>query len=289
LEVGNLILVRVFSIAKGEEMKHVLLSLALFSANAVVPCSAAERLDVVGTGDGIEVLRAVGAAFTAQNPEITINVPPSIHSSGGVRAVATGQNILGRIARPLEPQERHLGLRVVPIFLQPTIFYAHRSANVESLTAEQLVAIFTGTVKNWREVGGDDVRVRVVRREEVDSSLAVLRNTLPGWKDLKFDENRSKLATTTQDAFDSVEQNEGAIGFGPYSRDLEKRFTILRVNGLHPTDSGYPSAVTLSLIYRDATVTTDASTFIDFLFTEKAQRVVRDVGAIPVKTKQESM
>jgi phosphate transport system substrate-binding protein len=182
-----------------------------------------------------------------------------------------------------------MGIRAIPIFLQPTAFFVHRSANVKSLTARQLADVFSGNVANWRDLGGDDMRVRVVRREDVDSSLAVLRETLPGWKELQFNEHRSKLATTTQEAFDSVEQNEGAIGFGPYSQDLDKRFTILRVDGVPPTDPNYPSAVTLSLIYRDATVSDAARKFIDFVFTEPAQEIMRQRGALPVKTKQEAM
>jgi phosphate transport system substrate-binding protein len=270
-------------------MKHVLISLALCSTLAAAPCSAAETLALVGTGDGIEIVKALGAAFTADNPEIKINVPPSIHSSGGIRAVVVGNAVVGRIARPLKPDELELGLRAIPIFLQPTVFFAHRSANVKSLTAKQLTDVFSGNVRNWRDLGGDDVRVRVVRREDVDSSLAVLRETLPGWKELQFNEHRSKLATTTQDAFNAVEQNEGAIGFGPYSRDLDQRFTILSVDGVPPTDPTYPSAVTLSLIYRDATVTDAARKFIDFVFTEPAQKIVRKLGGIPIKIKREVM
>ena len=160
---------------------------------------------------------------------------------------------------------------------------------MKTLTTEQLVGIFNGTVKNWSEVGGPDLRMRVVRREEVDSSLAVLRDTLPGWKELQFDKDRSKIAFTTQEAFDSVEKNEGAIGFGPYSRDLDQRFTVLRLNGISPTDQNYPSAVTLLLIYQDATATKAVHKFIDFNFTEKAQDAVRELGGIPVPRKRESM
>ena len=264
-------------------MKRLLFSVAVYSALAGVPCSAAEKLAVVGTGDGVQILTALAAAFTSENPEIKIDLPPSVHSAGGIKAVAHGDAIVGRIARPLNQNEMKLGLRVVPIFRQPTVFFAHPSANVKNLTADQLGAVFSGTVKNWSEVGGNDVRVRVVRREEPDSSVAVFRDTLPGWKELKFDKGHSKLATTTQEAFDAVEKYEGATGFGPYSRDLNRRFTVLSVDGVPPTDSNYPSAVTLSLIYRDATITDAARKFIDFIFTEKAQGIVRELGAIPVK------
>jgi phosphate transport system substrate-binding protein len=60
----------------------------------------------------------------------------------------------------------------------------------------------------------------------------------------------------------------------------------VRIEGVHPNEPAYPSAVTLSLIYRDATVTKAARRFIDFVFTEKAQDVVRDLGATPIATKR---
>jgi phosphate transport system substrate-binding protein len=261
-------------------------SLAVSCVIALVSTAAADNLAVVGTGDGMPVLQALGKAFTAQRPQTNIVVPPSVHSSGGIRQVNSGEAVLGRIARPLKGSELELGIRVTPVFRQPTAFFVHPSAGVTNLSAEQLTNIFLGLVTNWRDVGGADHRVRVVRREDVDSSLAVLRDTLPGWKDLKFNEERSKLATTTQEAFQTVEEVPGAVGFGPYSPDLEKRFTVLRVDGIFPTDPRYPSAVTLFLIHRDATVTEPALRFIDFIFTAEAQKVIRDTGAIPITSRQ---
>ena len=265
-------------------MRIVPLFLALFTAVAIVPCFAAEELSVVGTGDGMEVLKALANGFTVENAETRINIPPSVHSLGGIRAVAAGDAVLGRIARPLQEDELGFGLRVVPIFSEPTVFFAHPSANVRSLTMRQLTDIFSGNVKNWSEVGGSDLRIRVVRREELDSSLLVLRATLSEWKDLEIT-RRSKVAITTQETFDTVAKFQGAVGFGPYTRGLDRRFTVLKLDDVHPADPLYPSKVTVALIYKDATVTKAANKFIEFIFTEKAQEIVRNLGASPVMTR----
>jgi phosphate transport system substrate-binding protein len=246
------------------------------------PAALTEDLAVVGTGDGIPVLKALGSAFTSENPDTKIIVPPSIHSSGGIREVITDRAVLGRIARSLKDDEKNFGIRVVPVFRQPAVFFAHKSVGVKTLSPDQLAKIFTGVVTNWRDVGGADLRIRIVRREEVDSTLAVLRDTLPGWKDLQFNTQRSYLATSTQDAFSAVRSNTGAIGFGPFSTDLDATYTVLNVNGISPTDPTYPSAVTLSLIYKDANLTKSADRFVDFIFTSKGTKAIRENGALPI-------
>jgi phosphate transport system substrate-binding protein len=257
--------------------------LALSSAIILSASSIAAELPVVGTGDGIPVLQAVGGAFSADSGTVVL-VPPSIHSSGAVREVSAGRAVLGRVARPLKPQEKALGLIATPVFRQPAVFYAHTSAGVSNLSLDQVTKIYGGEITNWREVGGADARIRVVRRETVDSTLNVFRETLPGWKDLQILE-RSKMATTTQEAFDSVQETPGAIGFGPYSLDLEKRVVVLNLDGKKPDDEEYPSAVTLALIHHADRLTEEAAHFLDFCFTPKAQEIVRALGAIPVKTR----
>jgi phosphate transport system substrate-binding protein len=242
---------------------------------------AAGDLSVVGTGDGIEALRVLGASYTADNVETVVRVPPSIHSSGGVAAVGSNKEILGRIARPLTESEKTAGLIEVPVFRLPAAIYVHRSAGVTDLTAKQLEEIYAGTITNWRQLEGADLRIKVVRREDVDSTLNVLRNTMPGWKTLVITE-KSKTATTTQDGVDTVKSVEGAIGFGPYTRELEDDLVVVRIDGRHPTDRNFPSAVTLSIIYKEATITPEARKFIEFFKTEKAKTLLANMGSVPI-------
>ena len=87
-----------------------------------------------------------------------------------------------------------------------------------------------------RECGGADIKVKLVRREEADSTLQVLRATLDGWSELKLT-SRSKMALTTQEAVETVRGVAGTIGFGPYSRPLDADTNVLKINGRAPTDA----------------------------------------------------
>jgi phosphate transport system substrate-binding protein len=253
-----------------------LLGLSFFAASAF-----AGDLAVPGTGDGLDILRALGAAYTADHPETIVLTPPSVHSAGGIAAVREGHAVLGRIARALTAEEIADGLIATPVFRLPCTFIIHPAANVRDLTAAQVARIFRGEINNWQELGGTDLRIKRVTREDSDSTLRVLRATMPGWRDLEFTE-RSKMAATTQDAYELVSAIPGTIGFGPYSRILETNTIVPRIDGRHPTEAGYPSAVTLSLIYREKDVTPEALAFVSFLFSPKAQRLIEDFGGVPL-------
>jgi phosphate transport system substrate-binding protein len=256
-------------------------SLAVIIALASLQSFAeAKELSVVGTGDGIELLRALSAAYAADNPDTTIMVPPSIGSGGGLAAVGGDKEVLARVARPLTDSERALGLVATPMFRLPSAFFVHRGANVTNVSARQLADIYAGRIVNWSEVGGANMRIKVVRREEADSTLTVLRQSMPGWKDLAITE-KSKTAVTTQDGINTVKDVEGAVGFGPYTKALEMELVVLQIDGKYPTDRDYPSAVIVSLVHKQATVTPDAAKFIAYVKTAKAKTLLSSMGGVP--------
>jgi phosphate transport system substrate-binding protein len=253
---------------------------ALFWAS--IPAASGADLAIVGTGDGIEMLQAVGAAFNAEHDDATVTIPPSIGSGGAVAAVGGNRQILGRVARPLSTAEKEQGLTAVPIARIPSAIFVHPDAGIRDLTADQLLGIYAGRIENWQAVGGADIRIRVVRREDTDSTLAVLRESMPGWKSLVLT-THSKTATTTQDAVDTVKRVSGAIGFGPYSRNLEDGAIVVKIDGVHPLASGYPSFVTLSLIYKEEKLDDVATRFLAFVKTAKARKVLTDGGGVPAR------
>lgn len=257
------------------------LSAAPIAALVLSVTAHAGDLTVVGTGDGIDLLRAVGTAYMTDHPGTNVIVPPSIGSGGGIAAVNSDKEVLARVARPLSDSERDAGLIATPVFRLPSAFFVHRGAGVSGLTSAQLAAVYAGKITNWKDVGGADLRIRVVRREEQDSTLLVLRQSMPGWKDLALTD-KSKTAVTTQECMNTVKDVEGAIGFGPFTRALESELSVIKIDGRYPTDRDYPSAVTVAFVHKAATVTPDVKTFIGYAKATKAKSVLSDMGAVPV-------
>src|SRR6266571_4815522 len=85
--------------------------------------------------------------------------------------------------------------------------------------------------------------------------------------------------STTQlaDIFTGRIVNWGEIG--TYSKILEPRVRILIIDGRHPSDADYPSAVTIGFIHKNATITDQAKAF---LALPKAKALVTNMGGIPL-------
>ena len=245
--------------------------------------ASAGELVIPGTGDGLEMLRHLGSAYSEKNPGTNVVVPASTGSGGGKISVAQDRTILARIAVPLTTSEEAVGIVAVPIVRVPTAFFTHPSLGIDNLTSQLTAEIFAGKIRSWNEIGGPDVRIRVVRREDADSTLLVLRATIPEWKDLVFTD-RSKTAVTTQEAFETVAQFEGAIGFGPYSPVIEQQFNVLKVDGKHPTNIEYPSFTTIRLIFKRGHLTQEAEAFVKFARSTEAEQIFTRYGGVPERS-----
>jgi phosphate transport system substrate-binding protein len=247
---------------------------------ANVGAGMAKDIPVVGTGDGMDVLKRVSAAYNAAHPGHVFKIPASIGSGGAIAAVGANREVIGRVARPLTANEESNGIRYTPVFYVASAFFVHRDIPVRNLTAAQLRAIFSGEITSWKDVGGPDQRIRVVRREDADSSVAIFRAVIPEFRDIKF-LDRSKLAMTTQEAIDSVRDNPGAIGFGSYSAEVAKMLGVVAVNGVQPEEAAYPAKATVALIFKPDRVDDEIRRFIAYFASETAKRIITEAGARP--------
>ena len=228
------------------------------------------------------ILQNLADAFKKGHPQHTINIPESIGSSGGIKSVGNDKHRLGRVARPIKEREKAYGLTYLPIARFPVVFFVNPDVTVDDLTQRQILDIYSGKVNNWKTVGGADAKIRVVRREEGDSSLRILRTTFPGFSGITITPF-SKTTTFTQENLEFINQKSGTIGFGPFADALIADVKILSIDHLQPTDDAYPSHGVLALIFKANQRRGIVAAFIDFVFTPNGMAAIRSGHGIPYK------
>lgn len=249
----------------------------------VQPCIAAEKeLVIVGTGAGMSVIQAVGKAFTRENPDIRVLVPPSIGSGGAIKAVGKGEYLLGRVARGIADKEIKYGLTRIPLAKLPIIFYTHASVTLDSITPEQACAIYSGTIRTWEVLNAGTGPIRVIRREAGDSSLNVLIDRLPGFA-IITPTQVAKITYTDQETVDTCAHVKNSIAYGALA-DVITRLSIhvVRINGIAPSDPASPYFAPLDLVYKQENYQGSLKRFVEFLSSAGARKAIRDTGGLPV-------
>ena len=249
---------------------------------AVAPSARAEsKITVAGTGSNQILLRALAQAFGAKNPGVRVAVPDSIGSGGGIKAAGEGTVELDRTARKLKEKEMAYGLEYLPFAKSPVVFMAHPGTPVKGITTAQSVAVFSGKVQNWKELGGPDARLRVVIRPEGESTLVALRAELPEWKDLAMTTEAKVTDSEPQNAA-LVAEVAGTIGFTSYDVAADAGLVVLELDGVPATDPKYPVQVESALVYKAERMTGAVKAFTDFIFSGEGAAVIRKLGSRPI-------
>lgn len=261
----------------------LIVMLAIFAVCTVTPSMASEQYAIVGTGSGMPILKAVAAAFNEGHPGIAITVPKSIGSGGGIRAVGDDEYLLGRVARGLNQREQKYGIEMIPLAKMPIVFFVNTSVTITGLTSEQACGIFSGAIRRWDEIGGGEGKIRVIKREDGDSSLIVLLNTLPGFKDIALTP-RSKTAYTDQENVAECIRQPNSIAFGSWA-DVknERNVRVLELDGISPSDAKYPYISLLSIIYKKENYNGAVKSFIEFISSGAAKNAIIAAGGKAVE------
>ena len=263
-------------------MKRVMLLIMAVAVAGALACPAAgETITIVGTGSGASILQAIGTAFTQIHPDLSVEVPKSIGSGGGIKAVGLEEALLGRVARGIKDKEKPYGLSYLPFAKMPIAFFVNKSVPVQELSPQQVCDIYCGKITNWNAVGGPDAKIRVVRREDGDSSLKVLLESFPGFKDIAI---TSKSKTTYSDpaTTELVANKADTIAFGTYPNAKRANVTILSIAGQAPAEAAYPYVGTLALVFKAKNRTGNVGQFVDFTTTPAAHSAIVAVGGLPL-------
>ena len=125
------------------------------------------KLQIAGSTTVLPVAEECARVFMENHPG-SLSVVSGGGSSHGVKAVADGTVDIGTASRDLKSTEKdaHPDLVAHGVAKDGVAVTVHPSNPVTDLTMEQLQGIYTGTITNWKDVGGTDSEIMVVTREE---------------------------------------------------------------------------------------------------------------------------
>jgi phosphate transport system substrate-binding protein len=260
---------------------NLILSLAALIILSYHSPTIAADLTIPGTGDGVAVLNAIGADFK-QATGLDVEIPKSVGSSGGMVMAGSGQAELARVARTIKDSEKHFNLTYKPVFNVPTVFYVSPDVAVNDLSEEQILAIFSGKISNWKVVGGQDEEIKVFVREAGDSSYNNLKKTFPGFDATSFSP-KAIVALKTPQMVTFLKFEKNAIGFGPLDVALANDLTFTKVEGVSPTDPNYNFYGTIGLVYKSENLSDASRKFLDFISSNAADAAIKNFGGSRIK------
>lgn len=253
---------------------------------ALQPLYAADnKLIITGSSTVAPLVLEIAKRFEKRNPGVRIDVQ-SGGSSRGIADARTGLADIGMVSRKLKPDERDLF--PVTVAMDGIGIIVHRSNSLQSLTDKQLIAIYTGQVRNWREVGGDDRAITVVNKAEGRSTLELFLQYLG----LKNSQIRAQVVIgDNQQGIKTVAGNPGAIGYVSIgAAEFETRQgTSIRLLPLgsvaatvsHVRDGRFPLSRPLNLVTKGMAVGL-ARRFIDFACASDVHDLVTAQFFVPL-------
>ena len=164
----------------------------------------------------------------------------------------------------------------------------HPSNKVTNLTREQVEAIFTGKITNWKEVGGADLKIVAYSRETSSGTYEFFKESVLKNKNYK---NGILSMPATGAIIQSVGQTKGAIGYvglaylnkevKPIHISYDKGKKYIEPSFTNAKNKSYPVVRPL-FYYYDVKNEKKVKPFIDHILSAEGQKTVKDVGYIPV-------
>ncbi|MEL6681303.1 MAG: phosphate ABC transporter substrate-binding/OmpA family protein [Pseudomonadota bacterium] len=173
------------------------------------------------------------------------------------------------------------------IAVDSLVVITHPDNPVRSITLDQLRGIYSGTVTNWSDLGGNDAPITIFSRQTDSGTKGVFENGV-------FGDAAPTLPAGTRIANDNTEMaalvnaDEASIGFVGYAFQRGARaLTLVNDCGLSMTPDAFSARTEeyalqrfLYLYTRDDTQEQSTSDFVQFAASDQADEVIAKAGFI---------
>lgn len=227
---------------------------------------------------------ALAEAFMEIHPDVSVQAEFT-GSSAGVEAVLAGQSDIGNSSRNLADDEKSAGAVENIVAIDGIAVVTDPANTASDLTKEQLVQIYTGEVKNWSEVGGEDLPIVVVGREAGSGTRGAFEEILEIEDMCQY----ANELDSTGAVMAKVASTPGAIGY--VSLDvLDDTVKALKIGGVDANEENIKDGS--YILSRPFVMATKGEiseqnelvqALFDYVYSAEGQELVKSVGLIAVE------
>ncbi len=255
---------------------------------------SAQSFKIKGSDTCLPLSQAEAESYMKKDPNASIAVTGG-GSGVGLAALISGTTDIAHSSRAMKMDEKLKMQEAGKAFKEVIVAYdalaviVNPSNKVSQLTREQLEGIFTGKIANWKEVGGDDLKIIVYSRETSSGTYEFFKTNVLNLKNFAAN---ALLMPATGAIVQSVGQTKGAIGYvglAYVEKDVkalkvsyDKGKTFIAPSVATAMDKTYP--VTRPLYYYFLTkIEKTVSPFVNYILSPEGQAIVLKVGYVPLK------
>jgi phosphate transport system substrate-binding protein len=269
--------------------------LLILAGLVLAPLSAqAGTITVKGSDTMVILGQRWAEEYMKKTPSTTIQVTGG-GSGTGISALINGTTDVCQASRAMSDAEKEK-LREnsgttgteIPVARDGLSVYVSAANRINELTMDQLKAIFTGKVTNWKEVGGADAKIVVYSRENSSGTYVFFKEHVLKNADYTV---RAQSMPGTAAVVNAVAKEKNGIGYGGAA--YAKGIKVIKVkkddasagvtpDEAHVKDGTYPLSRPLFFYLRNKP-TGEVGAYVDWVLSPAGQAIVTKVGYFPVK------
>lgn len=196
-------------------------------------------------------------------------------------------------AQRKEAEQRGVKLRFIPMGKEAFVFLAHTDNPVSSLTQQQIQGVYTRSVTDWKQLGGQNARILPFQRPQNSGSQTIMEKVVMAGKSMTTPLREEFIwemgGVTVQIAAYRNEAASIGYSFRRYaaSRNMEN-LKFLAVNGVEPSvdhiaDGSYAFTAPFYAVVRDEPASPELTALLDWFSGPEGQALIAKVGYVPMR------